>query len=133
MYTNQIKTRVRYSETDQMGYVYYGNYASFYEIGRVETMRKLGSSYRSLEEQGIMMPVYEMQCKYLKPALYDDEITIETTITELKAMRICFEHKIYRDDELLNRGAVTLVFVDKDSNKLCKMPNLLREALDSYF
>ena len=72
MYSFTSNTRVRYSETDQMGYVYYGNYASFYEIGRVELFRSLGTSYRELEESGIMMPVYEMKCKYILPAKYDD-------------------------------------------------------------
>ena len=77
MFIHSTKIRVRYAETDQMGYMYYGNYAQFYEVGRVEMLRSLGMTYKSMEESGIIMPVLELKCKYLKPALYDEEITVK--------------------------------------------------------
>src|SRR5690606_40487146 len=87
-FSNQTKVRVRYSETDQMGYCYYGNYAAFFEVARVEALRELGMSYKQMEEDGIAMPVLEYQIKYYKPAFYDDELIIETTITEMPKARI---------------------------------------------
>jgi len=77
MFRSETKIRVRYGETDQMGFAYYGNYAQYYEVGRVEALRGIGMSYRELEEDGVMLPVYTFSIKYLKPALYDDEITIK--------------------------------------------------------
>ena len=82
MIRNQIKIRVRYGETDQMGYVYYGNYAQFFEVGRVEWLRALGVSYKSLEESGIMLPVIQLNINYMKPAKYDDLLTITTILTK---------------------------------------------------
>ena len=134
MYSFTTNTRVRYSETDQMGYVYYGNYASFYEIGRVELFRSLGTSYRALEESGIMMPVYEMKCKYILPAKYDDEIFIKTSILKKPSMRIVFNYEVFDDkNTLLNKGETTLVFVDMKSNKLTKLPEVLSAPLNKYF
>src|SRR5690554_5471875 len=101
----ETKTRVRYAETDQMGYVYYGNYAAFCEVGRVELLRHLGMSYRSLEQNGIMMPVTELRVNYLRPILYDEEITIRTSIEELPGARIRFVYHIFNGTgELANQG-----------------------------
>ncbi|MBP6403824.1 MAG: acyl-CoA thioesterase, partial [Bacteroidia bacterium] len=83
MYTSEIQVRVRYAETDQMGYVYYGNYAAYFEVARVEALRSLGFSYKKLEEDGLMLPVLDFSVKYFKPAYYDDVLTIKTTIREL--------------------------------------------------
>ena len=130
MFSVDIKTRIRYSETDQMGYVYYGNYAAFYEIGRVELFRALGTSYKALEDSGIMMPVYEMHCKYLKPAKYDDEIIIRTTLHDIPSSRIVFEYEILNlSNETLNKSETTLVFVDMKTNKIIKAPELITEPL----
>jgi len=113
MYSHSTKIRVRYGETDQMGYMYYGNYAQYYEVGRVEMLRSLGMSYSSMEAEGIMMPVLELKCKYIKPALYDQEITVKTIIKELPGIRIYFEYELYNEkEELINLGSTTLVFVD---------------------
>ena len=94
-YTNKHYIRVRYAETDKMGYCYYGNYASFLEIGRVESLRSLGISYKSLEDNGIMLPVSEFQIKYFSPAYYDDMLLIETKITAIEGVRIYFDYFIY--------------------------------------
>lgn len=116
MYLHQTKIRIRYGETDQMGYVYYGNYAQFFEIGRVEMLRALGVSYKSLENKGILLPVSEYSVKYLKPALYDDEITIKTMLTELPSARIKFDYEIYNESGvLLTTAKTTLVFIKKEN------------------
>ena len=83
MFEHTTKIRVRYGETDQMGYMYYGNYAEFYEVGRVEMLRSLGMTYSGMEASGIMMPVLEMSCKYLKPALYDEEISVKVIMAKM--------------------------------------------------
>ncbi len=132
MYTSITQIRVRYGETDQMGYVYYGNYALYFEIGRVELLRDLGVSYKSMEEQGIMLPVINYQCKYLKPAYYDDLLTLKTTIKEIPLARITFYYELYNQSEdLLNTAQVDLVFIDKKSQKLCKAPDWFISKLQS--
>jgi len=124
------KLRVRYSETDQMGYVYYGNYAQYYEVARVEALRQLGTSYRFMEENGVMMPVVNLQINYKKPALYDDELTIKTTIKELPTTKMTFYYNIFNKNEvLINQGETTLVFVDKNTHKPCRCPNWFIEIL----
>ncbi|WP_070138263.1 acyl-CoA thioesterase [Crocinitomix algicola] len=131
MYTHQTKLRVRYGETDQMGYVYYGNYAQFFEIGRVEMLRSLGLSYRAMEEKGIMLPVMEYNVKYIKPAFYDDEIIIHTTISELPGIKIKFDYEIFNEkNDLLTKAHTTLVFVKKTDMKPTIAPQDLREQLE---
>ena len=129
MYISETKIRVRYAETDQMGYVYYGNYATYYEVGRVEAMRQLGLSYKAMEDSGIMMPVLSFKIKYIKPAYYDDEITIKTTVREMPLLKVHFEYESYNQQGvLLNIGETTLVFIDKSINKTCLPPaNFLAE------
>lgn len=125
---------MRYGETDQMGYMYYGNYAQYYEVGRVEMLRSLGMSYSSMEADGIMMPVLELKCKYIKPALYDQEITVKTIIKTLPGIRIFFEYELYNEkEELINLGATTLVFVDMKKNKPTNPPDNFMEKLSVFF
>src|SRR5690625_2197465 len=120
------QVRVRYSETDQMGYVYYGNYARFFEIGRTEMMRAAGIRYKEMEAEGIMMPVMSMEVKDIRPAQYDDLITIRTPIQKLDKKEITFVSMIYNDsDELLNRGIVKLCFVDKTSHNRINTPSFI--------
>lgn len=126
--------RVRYSETDQMGVVYYGNYAAFYEVGRVEAMRKLGVSYRLMEESGIMMPVLELFTKYIRPAKYDDLLTITTYIKEVPTTRVRFDYEIHNEaGTLLNYGHTVLVFVDMVKNKPVMAPSAITDALKAFF
>lgn len=125
-----FKVRVRYSETDQMGYVYYGNYARYYEIGRTELMRSMGVHYRSMEEKGIIMPVITLDVKYLRPATYDDLIEIRTTIKKLTDKVIVFESMIYNENnQLLNRGIVKLCFLDKESHQRINTPSFIRNQI----
>jgi acyl-CoA thioester hydrolase len=132
MYISETKVRVRYAETDQMGYVYYGNYAQYYEVGRVEALRQLGMSYRSMEENGIMLPVLSYSIKYFKPAFYDDELTIKTIIKDIPAARILFEYECYNDKQiLLNKGETTLVFINKNTGKPMTAPDNFVQALSS--
>ena len=114
MITKSTLKRVLYAETDKMGYLYYGHYAKLYEIGRAELIRDLGLSYRYLEDEiGVKMPVLELKSRYLRPALYDDMLTIETSIVDRPTKMITFHHKIYNQDEvLLNKGTVKLFFID---------------------
>jgi len=134
MYTHNTKVRVRYGETDQMGYVYYGNYAEYYEVARVEMLRSLGMDYASMENSGVMMPVLELNCKYIKPALYDQEITIKTTIQNLPGVRIHFKYELFNETgDLINIGATTLVFVDMAKNKPCLPPENFMEKLRGFF
>jgi acyl-CoA thioester hydrolase len=134
MYSHSTKIRVRYGETDQMGYMYYGNYAQYYEVGRVEMLRSLGMSYSSMEADGIMMPVLELKCKYIKPALYDQEITVKTIVKTLPGLRIFFEYELYNEkEELINIGATTLVFVDMKKNKPTNPPENFMEKLSVFF
>lgn len=134
MIRSETTVRVRYGETDQMGFAYYGVYAQYYEVGRVETLRKIGFSYKEMEEKGILLPVSDYFIKYHKPALYDDEIRIVTTIREMPTVRFHFEYECYNsENELLNSGKVTLVFMDKLKNKPCPPPKWFLDALKKFF
>ena len=134
MFTSSTNLRVRYAETDKMGYVYYGNYATYFEVGRVEGLRSLGFSYKQIEDEGIMLPVLDFQIKYFKPAFYDDLLTIKTTITEIKGARIHFEYETLNEkNELLNKGATTLVFINIATSKPCAAPDWFLEKSKKYF
>ncbi len=132
-FSHPYEVRVRYGETDQMGYCYYGNYATFFEVGRVEALRSLGLSYKKLEEIGVMLPVSHFEIDYLKPAFYDDLLTVQTKIAEIAGARIFFEYEVYNENkQLLCKGKTTLVFVNKESMKPCTPPEMLTELLNAF-
>lgn len=134
MVKNTTQLRVRYAETDQMGYVYYGNYAAYYEVGRVELMRQLGTSYREIEEMGIMLPVRDFSVRYFKAAKYDDLITIETRLEEMPGVRITFLYDIYNNKkELLTSAKTTLVFIDKKTQKPIQAPEWFLQKVEKEF
>lgn len=134
MFVHTTKLRVRYGETDQMGYMYYGNYAEFYEVGRVEMLRSLGMTYSSMEKSGIMMPVLELHCKYLKPALYDEEISIRVIMEKMPGVKIHFKYELYNEANILiNTGETLLVFVNMATGRPCLPPADFQEALKPYF
>ena len=134
MFTAETQVRVRYAETDQMGIVYYGNYAMYYEVARVECMRALGISYRELEETGVLMPVLENHTNYLAPAKYDDLLTIKVSIKEMPKVKITFCCDIFNEkNELINVGRTILVFVNKDTGRPCRMPQQMELLLGPYF
>ncbi|MBK6396966.1 MAG: acyl-CoA thioesterase [Bacteroidetes bacterium] len=130
MITNEIQVRVRYAETDQMGYVYYGNYATYFEVARVELLRSVGFTYKKLEEEGIMLPVFEFSIKYFKPAFYDDLLTIKTTLEYNDGARIRFHYEIFNESgSLLNKAETTLVFIDRTTNRPTIMPAKMKSVL----
>lgn len=130
MRQNSFSFRVRYGETDQMGVVYHGNYAQYLEMGRVEWLRALGITYRSMEENGIMLPVISLQIDYKKSARYDDLITVETTLNKTPLVRIEFDYKIYNETrELLAEANTVLAFMDMRTNRPTKCPDYILEKL----
>lgn len=134
MYSFDYDYRIRYADIDQMGYMYYGNYAKLYEIGRVEALRSLGLRYRDLEETGIIMPVYENKSRYISPAKYDDLVTIRVIIKELPKVRIVFNYEIYDEQQtLLHTGETTLVFVKTSNNRITTCPKEISDRLLSFF
>jgi acyl-CoA thioester hydrolase len=135
VYISETTTRVRYAETDQMGIVYYGNYAQYFEIGRVESIRQLGYSYKEMEEDGVMLPVVEVHIKYLRSALYDDLLTIRTTLKELPVdHQITFHSEVLNEKgKLLTTGIVTLYFLDTKTKKKTVIPDKMKERLASFF
>ena len=135
MYSSTTQIRVRYGETDQMGYLYYGFYALYYEVGRAEAIRDLGYTYRELEEMGVIMPVVELNAQYFRPALYDDLVTVKTILKELPdGSKIKFYSELYNErGELLNKGVTTLVFYDPKQKKKVDMPGELKQRLEPFF
>jgi len=134
MFTAQTQLRVRYGETDQMGVVYHGNYALYFEIARTEALRQIDVTYRSLEENGIMMPVVNLTVNYKKPAKYDDLLTIKSIFKVMPTVKTIVEYEVYNEaDELLCTGQTTLVFVDMKTNKMIRCPQNLMEIFTPFF
>lgn len=134
MYKSETFIRVRYGETDQMGYVYYGNYAMYYEVARVESLRQLGLTYKELESMGVMMPVLENHSRFIAPARYDDRLRIVTTLREKPGVRIKFEYEIYNEsNSLIHTGETLLVFIDMKNNRPCRPPEAMQNVLAPYF
>ena len=126
----QFEVRVRYAETDQMGMVYHGNYAQYFEMGRVEWLRNTGISYKSMEESGIMLPVVSLSMNYKKPARYDDVLTVKTFLKSQTSVKIEFDYEIYnQNNELLTTGNSVLVFVDIKSGRPTLPPDYVIEKL----
>lgn len=135
MYQHEYHKRVRYGETDRMGYLYYGNYAQYYEIGRVEMLRSLGLSYKTMEEEHrIMMPVVSMDMRFVRPALYDEELRIRTSLRQLPERFIIFHMEIANETgQLVNGGKVKLCFVQMDTRRTLDAPAFLVDKLATYF
>ena len=135
MFVSTTTIRVHYALTDQMGFVYYGNYAQFYEIGRTEAIRQLGYTYKDIESMGIIMPVVDLHFKFLRPAKYDDLLTVKTTLRELPIHhKIVFHGEVFNEaGQLLNAGDVTLYFMEANGMKRCSMPEALMDKLKPFF
>lgn len=135
MYTFDYPKRVRYGETDQMGYLYYGQYAQYYEIGRVEMMRSLGIRYKELEEiHHVMMPVVSLQMRFVRPAYYDEMLTIRTSVRKMPDKFITFDVEIRNEKgKLVNGGSVRLCFVDIKTQQTILAPEYIKEKLLPYF
>ncbi|WP_194973061.1 acyl-CoA thioesterase [Aquiflexum lacus] len=134
MFQAETSVRVRYAETDQMGYVYYGNYAMYFEVARVEALRSAGFSYKQMEDDGIIMPVLELHSQYLRPGKYDEMLTIKTIIPKLPDVRIRFEYEVFNEaDEIITKGWTTLTFLKKDNHRPCRPPQYLLDLLKPYY
>ncbi|MDP4285948.1 MAG: thioesterase family protein [Bacteroidota bacterium] len=135
MFTHKTQIRIHYALTDQMGVVYHGHYAQFYEIGRTEALRSLGLTYKEIESTGVLMLVTEIHSRFLRPAKYDDLITVITSIKEMPVHhKITFHSEIYNEEnKLLNAGDVSLYFVDAKTMKRCEMPLSIKEMLVEYY
>ena len=132
MKNHQVEVRVRYSETDQMGVVYHGNYIPYFEIGRVEWLRNKGISYKSMEESGIALPIVSMNINYKKSARYDELLTVHTTFKSQSSVKIEFDYEIYNEaNELLTTGYSMLVFVDMKTGRPMLPPNYVSEKINA--
>lgn len=130
MSSDEIQFRVRYGETDQMGFAYYGNYAQYFEMGRTEWLRKLEITYKKMEENGIMLPVINLNVNYLKPAKYDDLLTLKTTLTKMPSAKLEFSYELYNEEnELLTTANTSLVFVNMETNKPTRAPEYVLKKL----
>lgn len=134
MFSYTTSVRVRYSETDRMGYAYNGNYISYYEVARTEALRSIGLTYSRLEDEGILLPILENWSKYLAPAYYDDLTEIRVFVKKIPGVKFEFEYEFYNDQkELIHIGKTILVFVDKDTRKPTKPPKYLIDKLKESF
>ncbi|MCF6365115.1 MAG: acyl-CoA thioesterase [Bacteroidales bacterium] len=134
MLQTETKIRVRYGETDQMGYVYYGNYPLYYEVARTDMIRKIGWTYSQMEKNGVMMPVASMNVKYLRPAYYDDELTVKVTVKKMPTKKMEFEYEVFNEqNKLINTGNTTLVFVDMKTGRPTNPPEEFTNKIKVYF
>ena len=135
MYSSDHQIRVRYAETDQMGYVYHGNYAAYFEVARTEAFRKLGINYKELEADGVGMPVGEIRTRFRRPARYDDLLTVRLLLRQMpEGTRVLFEYEIYSEDgQLLTEGHTLMVFVATSTGRPVPMPASIQERLAPYF
>lgn len=135
MFRHETHIRVRYAETDQMGYLYYGNYATYYEVGRAEMIRSIGLTYQSMEDDyGILMPVMSLQMRFVRPARYDELITVRTELRQLPQQHIVFHHELFNPKgKLVNGGSVKLCFVEQATNNTVNAPSFLTDKLQPYF
>lgn len=135
MFTHTSTTRIRYADTDKMGYLYYGRYATLYEIGRVEAMRSLGLTYKEMEDVwGVAMPVMSLHSRYIRPVYYDEVIRIETSIRALPDQSITFYNSLYNiENELVNSAEVKLCFIEINSKKRIPVPDAIIQQLKPYF
>lgn len=135
MFSTETQIRVRYAETDQMGVVYHSNFFLYFESARAESIRKLGFTYLDMEKMGVIMPVIDVHCHYLRPAKYDDLLTVKTLMKELPVHhKVEFHHEVYNEQiELLAIGKIILYFMEAKSMKKTIMPEQLKEKLQTYF
>lgn len=130
MVEHEFSVRVRYSETDVMGYLHHSNYARYYETARWELFRNIGIPYKSVEDAGYMLPVIGMEFKFIKPAMYDEQLVIHTKLKSIEGPRVTFSYKIYNEQhELINKAEVNLAFMDKETRVACYPPDFFWDAV----
>ena len=134
MFIYEHHLRVRYGDTDRMGYVYYGNYGYYYEQARSEAIRHSGVTYKEIEDSGTMMPITRMTTKYIQPALYDELLTIRTIIPAMPGRIITFHYEVFNENKvLINEGETQLIFIDVITKKIKTVPSILVEKLKPFF
>ncbi len=134
MVSYEVKIRVRYAETDKMGYVYYGNYAAYYEVARTEFLRSLGITYKQLEDDGYLLPIARLEIDYLKPAFYDDLLTVRVFMKEPHPIKLNFFYEVYNQHgELLNKGYTLLIFISQKTRKPTRAPEYYVKAIEKLF
>ena len=135
MFVYESKVKVRYVETDQMGVVHHSNYAQYYELARTECFEACsGMTYETMEKEGVMLPILDMYSKFIKPALYNQTLTIKSIVKELPTVRLKVDYEIYNEaKELNNTGFTTLVFVNKDTRRPCQPPENFMQEVRQYF
>ncbi len=127
---HEIEFSVRYSETDQMSFVYHGNYVKYFEMGRIAWLRKLGFSYKKMEEDGILMPVIDIKINFKKPALFDDKLKLITKLVRTPSYMIEFEFEVVKKEKIISSGYTKLVFLNSVTNKPMRCPNSIIDALN---
>jgi acyl-CoA thioester hydrolase len=135
MFVFESKVKVRYVETDQMGVVHHSNYAQYYEVARTECFEACsGMTYETMEAEGVMLPILEMQSKFLKPALYNQILTIKSIVKDKPSIKLTIDYEIYNEvNELINTGKTVLVFVNKTTRRPCQPPANFMENVKQYF
>lgn len=135
MITFKTEIRVRYADTDQMGIVYNGKYLEYFEVGRTELLRNFGLAYKTVEDEGYMLPLIETGLKFKKPAIYDDLLEVEAKVEKLISPTVHIEYRIFRkvDKELLTEGFTTHVFTRKSDNKPSRPPGFYIDKLKEHF
>ncbi|MFI3322922.1 MAG: thioesterase family protein [Rikenellaceae bacterium] len=133
MITHTTEIRVRYGEVDQMQFLYHSHYVEYFDIARTELIRSLGITNRELEEQGVMLPVLNVNIDYGTPANYDDLLTIRTTLREKPKVKITFHYEVFRGEELLTTGSVTLAFMNSETKRAIRPPKHLLAIIEPYF
>jgi acyl-CoA thioester hydrolase len=134
MFTYEHKIRVRYGDTDQMGYVYYGNYGYYYECARSESIRHIGITYKQIEDAGTMMPITRMNIKYIQPAFYDELLTVKVIVPHIPNRIIVFNYEVYNEKGVvINEGETHLAFIDATTKRLKAAPDILLEKMKPYF
>lgn len=134
MISCDVQIRVRYGETDRMGYAYYGFYPLYYEVGRTELLRQFGLTYKELEDSGILLPVADLHIDYYAPAYYDELLTIRTTIKEKPGVKVLFFYEVYNSkNEIINKASTTLAFVRSSDRKPCRPPKSFSDIMDKEF
>ena len=133
MLVTETKIRVRYAETDQMGVVHHSTYLLYFEIGRTELLRQLGTTYRKMEDEGVMLPVISVYCDFIGPARYDDELTVKTYLKRIPGVKIHFEYEVYNSGNLICNGHSVLAFTNAVTRKPMKPPLWFQKLISQYF
>lgn len=134
MITYDAKIRVRYGETDKMGFLYHAHYVDYYDVARTEMIRSLGTSNLELENRGVMLPVVEVGLDYKNPSHYDDLLTVRVMLKEMPGVKMRFDHEVYRENgELINTGHVVLAFMNSETKRACRPPQWFLDYLAPYF